>query len=1107
MNDGQRSLSSRTSVRIAALALGAITAAALPIAGQSSGDVTARSGFRTRPLCDRRAVLPAQTRRDVIEAAFGTPGDVDIGFLATDGCSATVLAQLRRLAAYVQFSDTQVGYVHAILPSHRVLEAIDLVGVVSIGVIAAHDSKPVTAYTPSSTPVADFSLLIPTVARSLTANGPYFASEEAGLDALRQRYPEADGRGTRIAFVDASVDASIDLLHPALQRVRSADGVLVPKVVDIVMPFDSLDPQQGGDWVLFGNPMTPTHGRLFFAGRSWTVPGAGPYKVGLFHQELTVRGNHSYGSDGYPNTSTLALNVGVLWDPATDHVWIDTDGDGDFTDNSPLTDYGDHHELGWFGRVDTAADNRIPFGVKIDRVHNAIGIGIRGSHGTWVSGPAAANRLTGGLFDGAAPEAQIVSVQNLYSRAGLIDGIAAAAARPDVDVINRSGGIGGWTSDGYPEFQRAVIERIIRIYDKPVVCACPIPGAISVSDYQSPTMLRRNAQAPPPRLPAITWGETDLAADGLVNQLIVPSSSLVTESRYRPSEITLADGTRRVTDANRPHSEDWPASPAPDGYAIGANPSSTIGFASGVVAAVISLAKQHHVRYDVDRLTNAMFTGATLVAGFQTDEQGRGLINADGAWERLVAMTRADDPRSRVLTGFHVERERDGHRVRVQGWSMQYGERALTDSARIWVSRHGGYTGARAYTLRLRGDTSAFTLVDTSLALVQGHEHAIRFRVHAGAGRHLGFVQLTDVAARAVMTEIPLYLEGPDRALAIAPAVKRVEVTIPPRHTARLTYAIGAAAQAVRVRLDMPDIGIKYGLPLWNARTLYSRNSNHVVQGLFAMSSATDSSQISGTASDGRDPPKVYQATVIDPFATELGLYLAARGMPEYETPYDPPAPAGPTTATVTFSEYAVSLVATDRDTVLAENRCAEIDGHVVLFDGVVTTRKAGGAGPHAMATVDTHMPDSTAFWRIAVASDTVVEADAYALDCTRGAAACTVAATAPLHEGSATLSVTGPKTGVWRVVVMRRADGGTARYTIRQVALTEVPTSEVSRHQPGGSRWSVPLPARAIQPNHAVYAGFRVDSVSVDLLNAIIGHANADRTVIGMSPLRGDGP
>jgi hypothetical protein len=55
-----------------------------------------------------------------------------------------------------------------------------------------------------------------------------------------------------------------------------------------------------------------------------------------------------------------------------------------------------------------------------------------------VAGALAGNKLTGGLFAGAAPSAQLIDVQ--YSRASYLASIAMAFARPDIDVINRSGG-------------------------------------------------------------------------------------------------------------------------------------------------------------------------------------------------------------------------------------------------------------------------------------------------------------------------------------------------------------------------------------------------------------------------------------------------------------------------------------------------------------------------------------------------------------------------------------------------------------------------------------------------------------------------------------------
>ena len=79
-----------------------------------------------------------------------------------------------------------------------------------------------------------------------------------------------------------------------------------------------------------------------------------------------------------------------------------------------MTQYSVDFDMGTFGTDNPATPQResVPFVVQVERAKNAVNIGIvSGAHGTHVAGIAAGKNFFGGLYDGAAPEAQIVSVR------------------------------------------------------------------------------------------------------------------------------------------------------------------------------------------------------------------------------------------------------------------------------------------------------------------------------------------------------------------------------------------------------------------------------------------------------------------------------------------------------------------------------------------------------------------------------------------------------------------------------------------------------------------------------------------------------------------------
>src|SRR5207302_8181196 len=134
-------------------------------------------------------------------------------------------------------------------------------------------------------------------------------------------------------------------------------------------------------------------------------------------------------------------------------------------------------------------------------------------------------------------------------------------------------------------------ERAIAVYDKPIACFCTAANALHVMDYQSPELLRRNTRAPPPLAESVTsmvW----FTQDGLVNTVLAPSAQLITQSRYDPMALPWEDGRLYTWPIG---SETRPASPAPDGYAIGFNESPTIPVVSGILADLIGEARRSRI--------------------------------------------------------------------------------------------------------------------------------------------------------------------------------------------------------------------------------------------------------------------------------------------------------------------------------------------------------------------------------------------------------------------------------------------------------------------------------------------------------------------------------
>ena len=591
--------------------------------------------------CSGRAQLNRYERAQFLQVSMGRNGEVRAQFLSEAGCGEQILDGLKRLGAKIDFADKTSGYVLVTVSKNKLLDTLDQPG---IAYAYTRDDdrnyyQDPAAKIPLSErkaePVPRITIPYSRVATTVAKDGPYFATDEIGLTELRKAHPEADGRGVRVAVPDEG----FDLLHPALQQAKDAAGRTLPKIADL---GTLTTPDEDSGWVRFGDPIKTKHGSFDAAGRTWIAPEDGTYRFGIFKTDLAL------GPEDNSKTKKLSLSVGVLWDEHSNRIWVDTNGDGSFKNQRALGDYGATHDVDWFGMKDGADDNRIPFGVKMDAAENAAYIRIGGEHGAFVGGPLAGNRLTGGLFDGTAPSAQLVDEKT--NRGNLIASIVKMFARPDVDVVNRSGGLGraGYTGnrEGIEDFEQRVVERLIAVYNKPIATYSAAVGTIHVNDYAGPEMLRRNRQVGPPyrdTINSFVW----FVPNGLVNVVVAPSANLETDSRYTPEDIAWEDGKRSFRD-------DRFDPPAPDGYVIGANNSPAIPVVSGMLADLISEAKQEHVRYDATRLNDAVFTGTRLLDGFPVSQQGYGLVDAARSWDQLSKMAKADDIISRYRNTLHV---------------------------------------------------------------------------------------------------------------------------------------------------------------------------------------------------------------------------------------------------------------------------------------------------------------------------------------------------------------------------------------------------------------------------------------------------------------------
>jgi hypothetical protein len=1006
--------------------------------------------------CRGTAMVSEAERRAFIDAAYGEPKEVGVEILAADGCTQEILEVLERKGASMRFTDDKVGYLSLVLGKEKVLDVLDISGI-EYAIVSFSHPEGERSLQPSLEfePVPSFSIAFPSVAKELPKDGPYFPIAEAGLDVLWKAHAEADGRGVRVAVVDEG----IDMLHPSLQQALGGTGVVLPKIADVSPPNFAPDDE---NWVSFKESVEAKNGLFTASRRTWIAPGDGIYRFGIYSRILSLPQQTS------PSLQ-LHLKVGVLWNERTNRVWVDSTGDGNFGDQPALGDYAETHEIGFFGQKQDEADNRIPFALKIDQARQAVYFSIAdGGHGTFVASPLAANRLTGGLFDGAAPSAQLVDVPD--TKLPVLASLLRAFARDDVAVVNRSGRIGG--QDGVAanreDFERHVLERAVDVYNKPIACYCGAKNTLSVRDYQSPEMLRRNRQSPPPYLDSMNTGNAVwFTPDGLVNTIFAPSTSLVAESRYFPHDFPGVNGRRGLSKLIL-------EPPAPAGYGVGSNPSPTIPVVSGVLADLISEARREHVRFNVTRLVQAIFSGATWIEGFNASEQGFGVVNAAGAWEQLVRMAKGDDPKNPTLTSFKISIRRQNALTEVNGFHADADRSARSLDSEIWLSRVGGREGGWTYEFGLRGNDGTFTLIDKAKVLTQGKPGRVRFRAKVTPGLHIAFLQLRDANTGVVMQEVPLSVRVPETPRRVAPGVEEYTSTLPPRRLKEIYLHVGKETQAVRYSMRIPFTGP----PLVDVRVLpgfhWGVSGNGFVATPMPAGKPIDLDHHVG-------PLQELESLVENTKAGTQSILWENRGRPEYETPYDPPAPDVAVTGTLTVSSYGLSLARSGSKNLRVTNKFAEIEGKVELYSAKLSSAQVLEKDMNGSLAVHRILPPHVAQWRIAVISDNLIAgaADVFALDCTSRENGCHVVQEKECGPSGALLTVDDPGPGDWQVLVRTRdARRSDVRVTIRDAMLNRMDSASAQpdeRHR-SGETWTVPL------QQGAKYAGFRIRPCCDDL-------------------------
>lgn len=716
--------------------------------------------------------------RSVLAELSADSGDLKRTVLiaGAPGKNAAIAQQVARVRGSVLYQVDRVGYLRAQVPVSEIEHLADLPEVEALDVVGLQPRPNLEFSSESTWPVpapqtsaADGrtskntrrggrrhpSPIIPAPDAHTPALNPYLPSGDIGAPQFIRAHPTFDGRGVTVAVVEGvPYLLSPELLRPAVtlqgKPIRKLAGIFVPPGVAA----------ESKSRVRVEGEVTARNGRFPRAGGTYSVAVDGTYRFGLYDANWV----EDEMSQGPTTLDRLEAPYGVLWNEATGTVWVDTDQDRDFADETPLRDYNTATEIDTVATVGTfktkssgrAGKAGIPFAVGADptthSLHLFLGIN---EHTTGLCSVAVGRGFMQGKVNGVAPGARISLVQAGPRVYGLLEGIICAMTLPDTDVVFYASGMSDEAS-GQEVFNR-IVNRLVEVCHKPIFASAGNVGpgletlshpaepskVLCVGGYVTRETLRANLGAAASEREYVNnLSSRGPATDGAFKpDLLAPLCTLAAAPAYDPGNYQLHQRAGMYE--------------LPPGYHVWSGTSYSSPIAAGGAALLISAARQRGLPYDAERLRRVVKGSARRLKGYAVHEQGSGLIDVPAAWKALqhgpepvIVEVRAP-VRTSMGNDLPIAGEGCGLYER-EGWRA--GMRA--DRA-IRLKRTSGPQESVRYRLRWVSGNGTFRCA-SSISLPLGVEVTLPVTVHpATRGIHSAILQLTEPADRSVIAEMP----------------------------------------------------------------------------------------------------------------------------------------------------------------------------------------------------------------------------------------------------------------------------------------------------------------------------------------------------------------
>lgn len=1026
----------------------------------------------------RRSFLFKDSRAELAQARARGEADVLLVMAAVPGRTADLARAVTAAGGTVQFRDDEVAYLRARVPLEGVEALTGNPALHSVDVsltpgrprtfALADGEGPVGPERPlERAPQAQTDTLWPPRLTDRPLTDRYHPwGDTRALDYLEAN-PTYDGRGVSIAMIDMNPD----MLLPELQTARALDGSVIPKIAHFGTAIDARE-EPDGRWLAMDDAVQAAGGSLTWRDSTFRAPRDGAFRMAWFDesgddQSQGAAVEKDVNRDGNPEGSSRLF--GVLWDEDAGEVWVDTDQDRDFTDETALADYSDRPVFGVFGTDDPATPVResVGFGVQIDAERRlvALNLGVA-SHASLVVGAAVGSRGENGRFDGMAPGAQLINISEGGAAYGQTEStILSAQAGADVIYFEQSSYI---TRTYLPRDGRLVPsvigERLVERYGTSILSPThnyPIVGAIDdivmgrgvigVNGHESKEnfFLNHGVRVEHDDNLLITGGYGPMGNGALKPDIISPSNYVSTaqgfvDGRALPGLFEL-----------------------PPGYTIAGGTSTATPTAAGAVALLISGARQAGIAHDPYSLKWAVTRGARWVPHIAAYKQGNGVISVAGAWEILRALDggalRVDiearapvrHPYSHLLPTPH---EGVGLYER-SGWKPgDRAERVITltrtsgpgDAMTFDVTwdgnGHGAFSSARTVTLPLNTPVE----FPVTVAPEEHGVHTAHLTLHHPRVAGYAFRMLATVLA-------------PHRLDASNDFSRTLEVAVDrPGNTSRFVH-VPEGAGTLLVDAGWKDRSVSLSVSAPDTRQVRGQ----VIE------------RSSGTTHVITDPmPGVWEIRLSDVEDTRTFDWQQAKK--------DEPVP--PTPATLRVSALAVGVERLQEEGTASGDGDADAVGAVRIsnrmapFEGGAVNTGVGSARRETLElehraqrvfTVDV-LPGTTALVaELGHVTDPEADVDLYVFDCTDAEEGCQAVRADGDPVGAERVFVNAPKAGRWTVVVDAfdvPSGSTTAAYVdvVVNPAYGTVTTSDLPQERASGERWVAQVGRWAAPADHA---------------------------------------